>query len=70
MAAVTFNRHHAPLCRADSAAAAAAGGAQPSGQPAPPLPQAGVFLGDLLDHLFANFGNVRVNVDTGGQGPM
>lgn len=34
------------------------------------LPQAGGFLGDLLDSLFANFPNVRVNVDTGGQGPI
>ncbi|XP_037078798.1 E3 ubiquitin-protein ligase RNF115-like [Pollicipes pollicipes] len=27
-------------------------------------------LGDLLDSLFANFPNVRVNVDTGGEGPI
>ena len=39
-------------------------------QPQPQMPQAGGFLGDLLDSLFANFHNVRVNVDTFGQGPM
>ncbi|KAF0287646.1 E3 ubiquitin-protein ligase RNF115 [Amphibalanus amphitrite] len=33
------------------------------------LPQAGGFV-ELLDNLFANFHNVRVNVDTGGQVPI